>query len=108
MGIRIATMKDGRVQLLHTASEAATPDDAEDGMLFMQEMIDLSKQQQQEGQWFSVLNCFMVHHTQAKVATCIKSTKGLKLWRTLMWSPCKFSWQFSKTLDLGEEDAHTM
>ena len=49
MGIRIATMKDGRVQLLHTASEAASPDGAEDGMLFMQEMIDLSKQQQQDG-----------------------------------------------------------
>lgn len=50
MGIRIATMKDGRVQLLHTASEAASASGAEDGMIFMQEMIDLSKQQQQEGE----------------------------------------------------------
>ena len=36
-------MKDGRVQLLQTTSQAATVEDARDGMLFMQEMIQLSK-----------------------------------------------------------------
>ncbi|XP_013410310.1 ER degradation-enhancing alpha-mannosidase-like protein 3 isoform X4 [Lingula anatina] len=46
MGIRLATMSDGRVQLLHTASEAASSEEAEEGMLFMQEMIELSKAQQ--------------------------------------------------------------
>ncbi|ESP01710.1 hypothetical protein LOTGIDRAFT_139192 [Lottia gigantea] len=50
MGIRIATMTDGRVQLLHTASEAASTEDAENGMRFMQEMIELSKQQKPEAQ----------------------------------------------------------
>ncbi|KAL5012350.1 hypothetical protein ScPMuIL_010901 [Solemya velum] len=50
MGIRIATMKDGRIQLLHTASEASSPEYAEEGMKFMQEMIELSKSQQSEGQ----------------------------------------------------------
>ncbi|OWF50523.1 ER degradation-enhancing alpha-mannosidase-like protein 3 [Mizuhopecten yessoensis] len=50
MGIKIATMADGRVQLLHTAGEAASPEDAEDGMKFMQEMIELSRHQQQETQ----------------------------------------------------------
>ncbi|XP_025112194.1 ER degradation-enhancing alpha-mannosidase-like protein 3 isoform X2 [Pomacea canaliculata] len=50
MGIRIATMSDGRIQLLHTASEALSPEDAEDGMLFMQEMIELSKHQQSDAQ----------------------------------------------------------
>ncbi|KAK7089469.1 hypothetical protein V1264_024679 [Littorina saxatilis] len=50
MGIRIATMADGRIQLLHTASEAHSPADAEDGMQFMQEMIELSKHQQPEAQ----------------------------------------------------------
>ncbi|XP_069121333.1 ER degradation-enhancing alpha-mannosidase-like protein 3 [Argopecten irradians] len=50
MGIKIATMADGRVQLLHTAGEAASPEDAEDGMKFMQEMIELSRHQQQESQ----------------------------------------------------------
>nr|KAG5703061.1 hypothetical protein BaRGS_016222 [Batillaria attramentaria] len=50
MGIRMATMADGRIQLLHTASEARSPEDAEDGMQFMQEMIELSKQQQPEAQ----------------------------------------------------------
>lgn len=50
MGIRLMTMTDGRIQLLHTASEAATPMDAEDGMKFMQEMIELSKNQNNEAQ----------------------------------------------------------
>ncbi|XP_022085237.1 ER degradation-enhancing alpha-mannosidase-like protein 3 isoform X2 [Acanthaster planci] len=48
MGISLMTMKDGRVQLMHSAAQAATPEDAEDGMLFMQEMIELSKTQQAE------------------------------------------------------------
>ncbi|XP_071490200.1 ER degradation-enhancing alpha-mannosidase-like protein 3 [Diadema antillarum] len=48
MGIRLITMKDGRVQLMHTASNAVTPQAAEQGALFMQEMIELSKSQQAE------------------------------------------------------------
>ncbi|XP_072015808.1 ER degradation-enhancing alpha-mannosidase-like protein 3 isoform X2 [Amphiura filiformis] len=48
MGIRLITLKDGRVQLMHSASQAASPDDAEQGMLFMQEMIELSKTQSAE------------------------------------------------------------
>ncbi|XP_071802032.1 ER degradation-enhancing alpha-mannosidase-like protein 3 [Asterias amurensis] len=48
MGINLITMKDGRVQLMHSAAQATTPEDAEDGMLFMQEMIELSKTQQAE------------------------------------------------------------
>ena len=43
MGIRLVTMKDGRVQLLQTTSQAATTEDARQGMMFMQEMIELSK-----------------------------------------------------------------
>ena len=43
MGIRLVTMKDGRVQLLQTTTQAHTVEDARDGMLFMQEMIQLSK-----------------------------------------------------------------
>jgi len=45
MGITIITLPDGRVQLLHTLASAKTPEDGEEGLLFMQEMIDLSKQQ---------------------------------------------------------------
>ncbi|XP_066297953.1 ER degradation-enhancing alpha-mannosidase-like protein 3 [Branchiostoma lanceolatum] len=45
MGIRLVTMQDGRVQLLHTSTQAFSPDDAEEGMRFMQEMIELSKTQ---------------------------------------------------------------
>lgn len=48
MGIRLITMKDGRVQLMHTASNAVTTQAAEQGALFMQEMIELSKNQQAE------------------------------------------------------------
>jgi len=45
MGITIVTLPDGRVQLLHTHANARSPEDGEEGLLFMQEMIDLSKQQ---------------------------------------------------------------
>jgi len=45
MGITIITLPDGRVQLLHTFANAATPEDGEEGLMFMQEMIDLSKHQ---------------------------------------------------------------
>jgi len=45
MGITIISLPDGRVQLLHTFANAKSPDDAEEGLLFMQEMIELSKQQ---------------------------------------------------------------
>ncbi|XP_041480869.1 ER degradation-enhancing alpha-mannosidase-like protein 3 [Lytechinus variegatus] len=48
MGIRLLTMKDGRVQLMHTATNAVTTQAAEQGALFMQEMIELSKSQQAE------------------------------------------------------------
>lgn len=45
MGINIINLPDGRVQLLHTLANAKTPEDGEEGLLFMQEMIELSKQQ---------------------------------------------------------------
>ncbi|XP_071948270.1 ER degradation-enhancing alpha-mannosidase-like protein 3 [Antedon mediterranea] len=47
MGIRLVTMSDGRVQLMHTASHAIDTKSAQNGLLFMQEMIELSKSQQQ-------------------------------------------------------------
>ena len=43
MGITIIKLPDGRVQLLHTFANAKTPADGEEGLLFMQEMIELSK-----------------------------------------------------------------
>ncbi|XP_012281913.1 ER degradation-enhancing alpha-mannosidase-like protein 3 [Orussus abietinus] len=48
MGITILTLSDGRIQLLHTFSNAKTPQDAEEGLLFMQEMVELSKSQSQQ------------------------------------------------------------
>lgn len=47
MGISITTLQDGRIQLQHTTAHAETSDDAEEGLLFMQEMIELSKSQEQ-------------------------------------------------------------
>ncbi len=44
MGIALVSLPDGRVQLLHTFGNAATPEDGEEGLLFMQEMIELSRQ----------------------------------------------------------------
>ncbi|XP_066590286.1 ER degradation-enhancing alpha-mannosidase-like protein 3 isoform X2 [Prorops nasuta] len=48
MGITILTLADGRVQLLHTFSNAKTPQDSEEGFLFMQEMAELSRMQSQQ------------------------------------------------------------
>ncbi|XP_046605659.1 ER degradation-enhancing alpha-mannosidase-like protein 3 [Neodiprion virginianus] len=50
MGITIITRADGRVQLLHTFANANTAQDAEEGLLFMQEMIELSKMQTQQAE----------------------------------------------------------
>ncbi|KAK4877426.1 hypothetical protein RN001_009932 [Aquatica leii] len=48
MGINIIVLNDGRVQLLHTFSSAKSTSDAEEGLLFMQEMVELSKIQAQQ------------------------------------------------------------
>ncbi|VEN55361.1 unnamed protein product [Callosobruchus maculatus] len=48
MGINIVAMSDGRVQLLHTFSSARSAADAEEGLLFMQEMVELAKLQSQQ------------------------------------------------------------
>ena len=45
MGISIVRLPDGRVQLLHTAASAVSSQAGEEGLLFMQEMIELSRQQ---------------------------------------------------------------
>ncbi|XP_044732219.1 ER degradation-enhancing alpha-mannosidase-like protein 3 [Chrysoperla carnea] len=45
MGINILSLSDGRIQLLHSFSSARSISDAEDGMIFMQEMLQLSRAQ---------------------------------------------------------------
>ncbi|KAF4522599.1 hypothetical protein B566_EDAN003579 [Ephemera danica] len=47
MGIAIITLPDGRLQLLHTFANARSPGDAEEGLQFMQEMVELSRSQSQ-------------------------------------------------------------
>jgi ER degradation enhancer, mannosidase alpha-like 3 len=44
MGIKIQVMNDGRLQLVHQANEAQTTRDAQNGLLFMNEMLLLSKE----------------------------------------------------------------
>ncbi|XP_065161139.1 ER degradation-enhancing alpha-mannosidase-like protein 3 [Atheta coriaria] len=48
MGINIIALNDGRVQLVHTFAAARSSADAEEGLLFMQEMVELSKIQSQQ------------------------------------------------------------
>lgn len=43
MGITIVALADGRVQLLHSYSQAKTAEDAEEGLVFMQEMVEISR-----------------------------------------------------------------
>lgn len=44
LGIKLTTIQDGRVQLVHKTSDAQSYQDAELGILFMTEMLELSKQ----------------------------------------------------------------
>ncbi|XP_076352993.1 ER degradation-enhancing alpha-mannosidase-like protein 3 [Tachypleus tridentatus] len=48
MGITVVMLADGRIQLVHNSAQAESQDDAEEGVLFMQEMIELSKAQNQQ------------------------------------------------------------
>ncbi|XP_036376858.1 ER degradation-enhancing alpha-mannosidase-like protein 3 isoform X1 [Megalops cyprinoides] len=48
MGVSLIHLKDGRVQLVQHATQAVSPMAAEDGLRFMQEMMELSSQQQKE------------------------------------------------------------
>ncbi|XP_061895272.1 ER degradation-enhancing alpha-mannosidase-like protein 3 isoform X1 [Entelurus aequoreus] len=48
MGVSLIHLKDGRVQLVQHATQAVSPIAAEDGIRFMQEMMELSSQQQKE------------------------------------------------------------
>ncbi|KAK3739589.1 hypothetical protein QZH41_011212, partial [Actinostola sp. cb2023] len=49
MGITVVHTKEGRIQLMHSASNAHSQSDAEDGIKFMQEMIELAKQRNDDG-----------------------------------------------------------
>ncbi|XP_041646805.1 ER degradation-enhancing alpha-mannosidase-like protein 3 isoform X2 [Cheilinus undulatus] len=48
MGVSLIHLKDGRVQLVQHATQAISAVAAEDGVRFMQEMMELSSQQQKE------------------------------------------------------------
>uniref|UniRef100_UPI0037E86922 ER degradation-enhancing alpha-mannosidase-like protein 3 isoform X2 n=1 Tax=Semicossyphus pulcher TaxID=241346 RepID=UPI0037E86922 len=48
MGVSLIHLKDGRVQLVQHATQAVSAIAAEDGVRFMQEMMELSSQQQKE------------------------------------------------------------
>lgn len=43
MGITMVALGEGKVQLLHSFHNAKSPEDAERGLIFMQEMVELSK-----------------------------------------------------------------
>ncbi|XP_055308120.1 ER degradation-enhancing alpha-mannosidase-like protein 3 isoform X2 [Sitodiplosis mosellana] len=45
MGITMISVGDGKVQLMHSFYNAKTPEDAEKGLLFMKEIVELSKSQ---------------------------------------------------------------
>ncbi|XP_022658502.1 ER degradation-enhancing alpha-mannosidase-like protein 3 isoform X3 [Varroa destructor] len=44
MGVQVAVLGDGRMQLVHNAAHAASSADGQEGLLFMHEMIQLAKQ----------------------------------------------------------------
>lgn len=61
LGITVLVLKDGRVQLVHNSAAAHSLDDAEEGALFMQEMIALSKMQVSEEQRLRTVS-FTLHN----------------------------------------------
>lgn len=50
MGIQAILLADGKIQLIQSTATASTEEDAEEGIMFMQEMIALSKEQLQKSQ----------------------------------------------------------
>ena len=50
MGIQAILLSDGKIQLIQNAATAATLEDAEEGIQFMQDMINLTKQQAFKGE----------------------------------------------------------
>lgn len=78
MGITTLTLADGRVQLLHTFSNAKTTQDSEEGLLFMQEMVELSKMQMQQPE------------TKPQTVTFIKSNTDPVEKVTLLAGPAQF------------------
>ncbi|KAI4470720.1 er degradation-enhancing alpha-mannosidase-like protein 2 [Holotrichia oblita] len=69
MGISIIALNDGRVQLLHTFSAARSPADAEEGLLFMQEMVELSKIQQQQSDASPQAVSFSMKYNNGEIQT---------------------------------------
>lgn len=55
MGINVVMLADGRIQLVHNTAQADTAEDGEEGVIFMQEMIELSKTQSQQEQHLYVV-----------------------------------------------------
>lgn len=78
MGITTLTLADGRVQLLHTFSNAKTPQDSEEGLLFMQEMVEISKMQSQQSD------------TKPQAVTFVKPNTNPPQIITLLAGPAQF------------------
>ncbi|XP_055897620.1 ER degradation-enhancing alpha-mannosidase-like protein 3 isoform X3 [Biomphalaria glabrata] len=83
MGIRLATMQDGRIQLLHTASEALSQAYAEAGLEFMQEMISISQTQQLES-----------HHEPMYIRLLSEPFNGDIIYRA---GPAQFGYDLTKS-----------
>lgn len=67
LGITVLVLKDGRVQLVHNSAAAHSLDDAEEGALFMQEMIALSKMQVGEEQRLRTVSFTLHNWKQSRV-----------------------------------------
>ncbi|XP_071445733.1 ER degradation-enhancing alpha-mannosidase-like protein 3 [Hetaerina americana] len=50
MGITVLSLPDGRVQLLHNLASAQSTSDGEEGILFMQEMVEISRMQSSQSE----------------------------------------------------------
>ncbi|XP_034196339.2 ER degradation enhancer, mannosidase alpha-like 2 isoform X1 [Osmia lignaria lignaria] len=95
MGITTLTLADGRVQLLYTFSNAKTPQDSEEGLLFMQEMVEISKMQSQQTE------------TKPQAVTFIKPGTYPRQKVTLLAGPAHFGLELQGSNKITEKVAFT-
>ncbi|CAF3510385.1 unnamed protein product [Rotaria sp. Silwood1] len=76
MGIQIQTMSDGRIQLIHNSANAASNEDANDGIIFIQDMMEFMKNMNELGQSSSSENRY---HLPLSVIPLVTSSPLTKL-----------------------------
>ena len=90
MGIKIQIMTDGRLQLVHQANEAHTTRDAQNGLIFMNEMLDLSKEN----------NFYIKNEDYKPVSLAVFKQKYVKKNLSYLGGPAQFGLDLKQSVGL--------